>query len=502
LNQHYGLHLGGRAFRTLLATLAAVALSTPSLARSAQLDRIALQADRQTAVLTLSLSAPVVQHVFRLHNPDRLVIDLPGTRRRASLPQPPADAVVASVRSGVRAGHALRLVVELRSPMQPQLQAQARAHGYQLRIALAAAAPLAAAPEGAMQASSAAAPPAPETAPTATVTATAATAALTAEATAPTAGPTAATTTATTTVTTAATTAASAPPPASVPASASASASASAPAPAPAPKPVRSVRAAHAPQGEHNIIIAVDAGHGGDDPGATGVSGTHEKVVTLAIARALAARIDREPGMHAVLTRDGDYFVDLRNRMDRAHAAHADMFVSIHADAVRDRGVSGASVYILSERGASSEAAKKLAEHENAADLKGGISLSAQRPDVSAVLLDVAQSTNIGQSGELADRVLGALDRVGAVRKREVQQAAFVVLKSPDIPSMLIETAYISNAREERKLCEPAEQQRLAEAIFSGIDSYFRKFPPDGSQYARSHGEGTDSGVELARSGF
>ena len=268
------------------------------------------------------------------------------------------------------------------------------------------------------------------------------------------------------------------------------------------PQPARSVRAAHAPQGEHNIIIAVDAGHGGDDPGATGVSGTHEKVVTLAIARALAARIDREPGMHAVLTRDGDYFVELRDRMGRARAAHADMFVSIHADAVRDRGVSGASVYILSERGASSEAARTLAEQQNAADLKGGISLSEQRPDVRSVVLDLAQSANIGQSVEAADRVLGALDRVGAVRKREVQQAAFVVLKSPYMPSLLVETAYISNASEERKLRAPAEQQRLADAIFSGIDSYFRKFPPDGTQYARSHGEGTDNGVELARSGF
>jgi N-acetylmuramoyl-L-alanine amidase len=265
---------------------------------------------------------------------------------------------------------------------------------------------------------------------------------------------------------------------------------------------VRSVRAAHAPQGDHNIIIAIDAGHGGDDPGATGESGTHEKVVTLAIARALAARIDREPGMHAVLTRDGDYFVELRDRMDRAHAAHANMFVSIHADAVRDRGVSGASVYILSERGATSEAARKLAEHENAADLKGGVSLADMRPDVRSVVLDVVQNTNIGQSVEVADRVLGALDHVGAVRKREVQQAAFVVLKSPDIPSLLVETAYISNASEERKLRAPPEQQRLADAIFSGIDSYFRKFPPDGSQYARTHGEGTDNGAELARSGF
>jgi N-acetylmuramoyl-L-alanine amidase len=459
LNHDYGLQPRAGVIGIALAALAATAIGVPTRAGAAQLDRIGLQADRQTAVLTLSLTAPVAQHVFRLYNPDRLVIDLPGTRRHASLPQPPADSVVATVRSGVRDGHSLRLVLELRAALQPQLQPTTRANGYQLRIALAAApVPVRAAPEpaaGAMQAS-ADTPNTPNTPNTPS---------------APDAAQDA------------------------VPAVAAASV------PAMPPRAARNVRAAHAPQGEHSIVVAVDAGHGGDDPGATGATGTHEKVVTLAIARALAARIDREPGMRAVLTRDGDYFVELRERMRRARAARADMFVSIHADAVLDRGVSGASVYILSDRGASSEAARTLAEQQNAADLKGGISLSQQRPDVRSVVLDLAQTANIGQSVEAADRVLGALDRVGAVRKREVQQAAFVVLKSPDIPSLLVETAYISNAGEERKLRAPTEQQRLAEAIFSGIDS-FRKFPPDGSQYARSHGDGADNGIELARSGF
>jgi N-acetylmuramoyl-L-alanine amidase len=467
LKHDYGLRPGAGVIGMLLALLAAPAIGAPSPAAGAQLDYIGLQADRLAAVLTLSLSAPVAPHVFQLHNPDRLVIDLPGTRRHASLPQPPADSVVATVRSGVRDGHSLRLVLELRAAMQPQLHPTTRANGYQLRIALAAApatepvpvhaAPAPAAPEpaaGAMQASV----DTPNT-PDASQAAVPSTAAVAS----------------------------------TVPASVSAA----------APRTAHSVRAAHAPQGEHNIVVAVDAGHGGDDPGATGVSGTREKVVTLAIARALAARIDREPGMRAVLTRDGDYFVELGERIRRASAAHADMFVSIHADAVLDRGVSGASVYILSDRGASSVAARKLAEHENAADLKGGRSLAGVRPDVQAVVLDVQlQNANIGQSVEAADRVLGALDRVGAVRKREVQQAAFVVLKSPDMPSLLVETAYISNVGEERKLRAPTEQQRLAEAIFSGIDSYFRKFPPDGSQYARTHGDGADNGIELARSGF
>jgi N-acetylmuramoyl-L-alanine amidase len=262
------------------------------------------------------------------------------------------------------------------------------------------------------------------------------------------------------------------------------------------------VRAAHAPPaGARAVIIAVDAGHGGTDPGATGQAGTREKNITLAIARALAARISDEPGMRAVLTRNGDYFVALRERIERARAAHADMFVSIHADAISDREVSGASVYILSERGASSEAARSLADQENAADLKGGISLAGQNPSLRSVLLNLSQNASIGESSEAADRVLGALDGVGAVRKHEVQQAAFVVLKSPDIPSMLVETAYISNPAEERALRTPAQQQRVAEAIFGGIRGFFRQYPPEGSRFVRAHDESVAAGTQVADSG-
>jgi N-acetylmuramoyl-L-alanine amidase len=255
--------------------------------------------------------------------------------------------------------------------------------------------------------------------------------------------------------------------------------------------------AVHDAGSERTVVIAVDAGHGGDDPGASGPGGTHEKDVTLAIARALAARIDHEPGMRAVLTRDGDYFVELAQRRERAKAGHADMFVSIHADAIRDREVSGASVYILSERGASSQAARILAEEQNAADLKGGVSFARQKAELRPVLLDLSQNESMGESSEAADGVLNSLDRVGAIRKREVQQAAFVVLKSPPsgdvrsiIPSMLIETAYISNPAEERLLRTPAQQQRLADAICDGISGYFRKFPPEGSLFARAHEQG------------
>jgi N-acetylmuramoyl-L-alanine amidase len=247
------------------------------------------------------------------------------------------------------------------------------------------------------------------------------------------------------------------------------------------------VAAAHAPQAsDRDIIVAVDAGHGGDDPGASGRDGTHEKDVVLAIAKALAGRIDREPGMHAVLTRNSDHFIELRERMQIAHAAHADIFVSIHADAVRDRTVDGASVYVLSDHGASSEAARQLADLENAADLKGGVRLADKDQSLASVLLDVALEENsIGTSVEVADRVLAALDRVGAVRRKQVQQAGFMVLKSPDIPSMLVETAYISNPAEERKLRSEAYQQRLADAIGTGLAGYFHLHPPDGTLFAR-----------------
>ncbi|HUN25902.1 MAG TPA: N-acetylmuramoyl-L-alanine amidase [Steroidobacteraceae bacterium] len=253
--------------------------------------------------------------------------------------------------------------------------------------------------------------------------------------------------------------------------------------------PPEVVRAAHAPlDSDRDVIIAVDPGHGGQDPGATGPDGIEEKNVVLAIARALAGRIDAEPGMRAVLTRDRDEFLPLRERIRRARAAHADLFVSIHADSVRDRDVAGSSVYVLSERGATDEAARWLAERENAADRLGGVSLTDKDSTLASVLLDVAQSANISASMTAAQRVLAALEQVEDVRKPLVQQAAFVVLKSPDIPSMLIETAYISNRSDERRLRSRAQQQRLADAIFTGLRSYFEQHPPPGTRFAHTYG--------------
>jgi N-acetylmuramoyl-L-alanine amidase len=245
------------------------------------------------------------------------------------------------------------------------------------------------------------------------------------------------------------------------------------------------VKVEHAPPDARDLIIAVDAGHGGEDPGAIGKNGTREKDVVLAIARELALRINAEAGMKAVLTRNGDYFVPLRDRMRRARAQAADLFVSVHADAIRDRRVDGSSVYILSQRGATDEASRWLAERENASDLIGGVSLDDKDNVLASVLLDLSQSASLSASQVAAERVLRQLNRVGEVRKPQVQQARFMVLKSPDIPSMLIETAYISNPQEEQRLRAQSRQAKLAAAIHQGVHDYFYANPPAGTRIAQ-----------------
>jgi N-acetylmuramoyl-L-alanine amidase len=259
------------------------------------------------------------------------------------------------------------------------------------------------------------------------------------------------------------------------------------------------IRPAHAPsETGRDIIIAVDAGHGGVDPGASGRRGTREKDVVLEVARALTARINQQPGMKAVLTRDGDYFISLQERTLRARRAKADLFVSIHADAIANPEVSGSSVYVLSDRGATSEAARWLAERENAADLKGGIKLDDKDPVLQGVLLDLSQTASISASMVAAENVLKSLDRIGEVRKPRVQQAGFVVLKSPDTPSMLVETAFISNREDERKLAQPAHRAKLANAIFAGIELYFQLNAPEGTRLAANRRAGAPSAqVEL-----
>lgn len=233
-----------------------------------------------------------------------------------------------------------------------------------------------------------------------------------------------------------------------------------------------------------DIVIAVDPGHGGHDPGAVGRARTREKDVALSIARQLVRRIDAEPGMRAIMVRKGDYFVDHRERMEIARRNKADLFVSIHADAVGDRRARGSSVYVLSLKGASDEAAKRLAQRENGSDLVGGVSLSDKDAILASVLLDLSQNAALSASLDVGAEVIAELARLGPTHRRTVQQAGFLVLKSPDVPSILVETAYISNPSEEKNLNSAAHQDKLARAILSGIRDYFYANPPPDTQLA------------------
>jgi N-acetylmuramoyl-L-alanine amidase len=230
-----------------------------------------------------------------------------------------------------------------------------------------------------------------------------------------------------------------------------------------------------------DVVIVIDAGHGGEDPGASGRGGGREKDVVLAIAKKLAAEVDSQPGMRAVLVRDGDYFVSHRKRMEIAHEARADFFISIHADSYRDPAAKGATVYMLSNKGASDEAALLLAQRENASDLIGGVSLADKDQMLARVLLDLSQSAALNASMAAGQRLIRRMSAVTAMRRREVQQAPFLVLKSPDIPSLLVETAYISNPREEASLRSAKYQAALATALRQGIADYFAANPPEGS---------------------
>jgi len=236
--------------------------------------------------------------------------------------------------------------------------------------------------------------------------------------------------------------------------------------------------------GMRPLVVAIDAGHGGQDPGARGASGSREKDVTLAIARELARQVNATPGLTAYLTRDRDVFIPLAQRYQKARAAKADIFVSIHADAFTNPAANGSSVFVLSQRGASSQAARWLASQENAADLVGGVRLQDKDDTLASVLLDLSQSATMKASEDMASHVLSGLKRLGKTHKPHVERANFVVLRSPDVPSMLVETAFITNPAEERRLNDPSHQRNLARAILDGVNTYFTRTPPPGTLFA------------------
>lgn len=236
--------------------------------------------------------------------------------------------------------------------------------------------------------------------------------------------------------------------------------------------------------GMRPLIVAIDPGHGGQDPGAMGPTGKREKDVTLAVGRELARQINATPGMKAYLTRDTDVFIPLPMRAQKARAAKADIFISIHADAAENRSATGSSVYVLSTKGASSQRARWLADKENAADLVGGVRLQQTESTLANVLLDLAQSGHMKASEDAAGHVLGGLKRIGNNHKPQLERANFAVLRTSDMPAMLVETAFISNPDEERRLIDPAYQRKIAAAVLDGIDTFFTRQPPPGTLFA------------------
>ncbi len=442
-----------------LACSMAFLAAFPAWAGVARVTDVRLWAGPEGTRLVLDLSAPVEYDVFTLDNPDRIVVDLANTRLAVPKGLPDGQGPVRQLRSGPQAGNGLRLVLDLKSAQKPRSFAVAPdgTAGHRLVVELPGvaagapvfvAAPPVATPVATPDAVVAKAPDQARAAPSGTQVLTA----------------------------TAATARAVAPPPAAV-------------------NPVKTLAAAT--QGR-DLVIAIDAGHGGQDPGAIGRGGTREKDVTLAIARRLAAEIDAEEGMRAVLIRDGDYFITLGGRTRKARKLGADMFVSVHADSVLNRAVSGSSVYVLSLRGASDEAARWLAESENAADLKGGVSLEDKDDVLASVLLDVTQKEAVSDSVEAADSLLAALRGAGKVHATGVKHAGFIVLKSPDIPSVLVETAFISNATDERRLRDTRQQQRIAEAISTGVRNYWAENPPPGTRFAALAAARRTTGSALA----
>jgi N-acetylmuramoyl-L-alanine amidase len=428
-----------RALRSffLLTLLAGFALFSAGVANASGKTLRDLRIESPTGTdamrVVIEVEADTVPKFFVLERPLRAVVDLPATRKPPALRMPAAQGAVRTVRAGPQADGSLRLVLDLAADARVSWTGgDAAARRFVLEVARGASSPAAA--------------PAVATASTGT--------------TAPVASP---------------------------PAQSVVGLATSAPAPEASIKPIK---AEHSPVGGRDVIVAVDAGHGGQDPGAIGRAGTREKDVVLDISKELAERINREPGMRAILTRDGDYFLTLRQRIRRAREAGAELFVSVHADAVRDPSVSGSSVYVLSLKGATDEQARLLADRENAADLAGGVSLDDKDPVIASVLVDLAQSAQISQSMVAAERVLRSLSRVNEVRKPLVQQAGFVVLKSPDIPSMLVETAFISSPADERLLNKPERRKDLAEAIFDGVKQFFVDHPPDGSRFAKARESG------------
>lgn len=372
--------------------------------------------------LVFDLSGPVQHSVFTLSAPDRLVIDINGATLGAPLKVSTANTPISSVRSAQRTPTDLRVVVDLKKSVTPKSFTLAPNAQYGNRLVV----------DLYDQEADAIAATAPTPPPTPTPT------------------------------------------PATTPA-------------VPVSPAQPAIKLPPVPSGKRDIVVAIDAGHGGEDPGASGSRGQHEKDIVLQIAKELQRQINTEKGYRAELTRTGDYFIPLRKRTEIARKKGADLFISIHADAAPSRAAFGASVFALSDRGATSETARWLADTENRSDLIGGagnVSLDDKDRMLAGVLLDLSMTATLSSSLNVGQKVLGNMGRVTSLHKQRVEQAGFMVLKSPDIPSILVETGFISNNSEAVKLATASHQQALARSIRTGVRQYFQQNPPPGTYVA------------------
>ncbi|WP_079229916.1 N-acetylmuramoyl-L-alanine amidase [Pseudomonas putida] len=372
--------------------------------------------------LVFDLSGPVQHSVFTLSAPDRLVIDINGATLAAPLNVSTANTPISSVRSAQRTPTDLRVVVDLKKSVTPKSFTLAPNAQYGNRLVV----------DLYDQEADAIAATAPTPPPTPVQT------------------------------------------PATTPA-------------VPVTPAQPAIKLPPVPSGKRDIVVAIDAGHGGEDPGASGSRGQHEKDIVLQIAKELQRQINTEKGYRAELTRTGDYFIPLRKRTEIARKKGADLFISIHADAAPSRAAFGASVFALSDRGATSETARWLADTENRSDLIGGagnVSLDDKDRMLAGVLLDLSMTATLSSSLNVGQKVLGNMGRVTSLHKQRVEQAGFMVLKSPDIPSILVETGFISNNNEAAKLATASHQQALARSIHTGVRQYFQQNPPPGTYVA------------------
>ncbi|MFJ4395484.1 N-acetylmuramoyl-L-alanine amidase [Pseudomonas sp. NPDC089396] len=372
--------------------------------------------------LVFDLSGPVQHSVFTLSAPNRLVIDINGATLAAPLSVSTSNTPITSVRSAQRTPTDLRVVVDLKKSVTPKSFTLAPNAQYGNRLVV----DLYDQESDAIAATAPSAPPTP------------------------------------------------APTPATTPA-------------VPVTPAQPAIKLPPVPAGKRDIVVAIDAGHGGEDPGASGSRGQHEKDIVLQIAKELQRQINTEKGYRAELTRTGDYFIPLRKRTEIARKKGADLFISIHADAAPSRAAFGASVFALSDRGATSETARWLADTENRSDLIGGagnVSLDDKDRMLAGVLLDLSMTATLSSSLNVGQKVLGNMGRVTSLHKQRVEQAGFMVLKSPDIPSILVETGFISNNNEAAKLATSSHQQALARSIHTGVRQYFQQNPPPGTYVA------------------